>query len=458
MNKKEKEYSWKEFLVLCLATVLGTAVVYLFQILSSFIGIFLGMEFEKTLTVKILVFVLILVLGIVEFLILFLTRINSLSLRTIGFLVKEGQKPRFLTGIITVFICSLMSMLMGLNMGGEAPSIYLGGAVFCLIFYLFFRNIEDKRKIIETSLFIGSGVGFGLAFQNPLAGLFIGLAGTKLKEIDWKRGLETLFSCLLSYGLYGLLRWMYFPVKSADVVGNFFYLGYQNAEMTPLSKDGYLLMLILPGFCLIAAFIYVLFIGAYRKFFVRDSWWSYLISILLVTLVGGLMYLYFGNKVIGSGSNLVFNRDWSLSLSLVFSILGCRLLMTILSFDGHFFGGMVIPTLAIGALVGEAFSGIMVWSDTSYATSTDLQLLVGLAMIAFYAFVSAKPFVAFALIFSFYPVQEVILPALALMVPLIIVIKMSGWKGLSSLLTKIDEEDDVSFFHKRIHIRNFIRM
>lgn len=458
MDKKKTDYSWKEFLVLCLASVSGTAVIYLFQVLSSLITIFLAIPFDKTATLNVVVFVLIFALGLTQLAFLFFARINSLSLRTIGFLVKEGQRPRFLIGITAVFLCSLISMLMGLNMGGEAPSVYLGGAIFGFLFYLFFKKFSDKRKIIETSLFIGSGVGFGLAFQNPLAGLLIGLTGTTLKEIDWKRGFETLFACLMSYGFYGLLRWMYFPIKSSDWVGNFFYLGYRNEQIAPFSQDGYLLMLLLPGFCLLAALLYVLLIGTSRKLLVRDSWWSYFVSLGLVTLVGGLMYLNFGNDVIGSGSNIILDRSWNASLGIVFSLLGLRLMMTILSFNSHFFGGMVVPTLAMGALVGEAFSGIMVWSDTSYATSTDLQLLVGLGMIAFYAFVSAKPFVSFALIFSFYPIQEVILPSLALMVPILLVIKFSGWQGLSSLLMKIDEEDDVSFFHKRTHIRNFIRI
>lgn len=46
------------------------------------------------------------------------------------FLVKEGYKPRFITAISTVFITSLISMLMGLSLGGEAPSLYLSGASF----------------------------------------------------------------------------------------------------------------------------------------------------------------------------------------------------------------------------------------------------------------------------------------------------------------------------------------
>lgn len=129
-ENNDKRLTLKSFGVLNLAIVLATIVIYAFQLGATYINRFLSTSYEKTTLFYSLVFTIVFLLGILEFLILYISRINNLSLKAMTFLVKEGYKPRFITAISTVFITSLISMLMGLSLGGEAPSLYLSGASF----------------------------------------------------------------------------------------------------------------------------------------------------------------------------------------------------------------------------------------------------------------------------------------------------------------------------------------
>lgn len=87
-----------------------------------------------------------------------------------------GRRPRYLAAISTAFLASLLSMAMGLALGGEAPSSYMGGAIFSAVHLLSFRRDPSRGSAeAEEALTLGAGVGFGLAFQNPLAGALLSL-------------------------------------------------------------------------------------------------------------------------------------------------------------------------------------------------------------------------------------------------------------------------------------------
>lgn len=250
----------------------------------------------------------------------------------------------------------------------------------------------------------------------------------------------------------------YYPGETKMWIDNFMYPEYMNAEFSQLSGDGYLVLMLIPGLCLICAFIYILLICGFRKLITRDHFWSYGLSLLLAVLVSGLTFIYYGPMLSGSGISIIANRALYPDLSLIFTMIGVRLALTLVSFDGQFFGGMVIPTISMGCLIGQAFIGIIQWSNTSYITNNDIEILLVVSMITFYACVSAKPFVALALMFSFLPFHIVILPALASIIPIGLTIKFSKFQGLSKQISKIDDEDGVVYFHRRIHIRNFIRL
>lgn len=458
MKKNDKRLTLKSFGVLNLAIVLATIVIYAFQLGATYINRFLSTSYEKTTLFYSLVFTIVFLLGVLEFLILYISRINNLSLKAMTFLVKEGYKPRFITAISTVFITSLISMLMGLSLGGEAPSLYLSGASFCLVFYFFYRKEANGRNIISDVIWLGGATGFGLAFQNPLAGLMMSLVGMKLKDIRWDKCFACLYSNILGCGLFGLLRMAYYPGETKMWIDNFMYPEYMNAEFSQLSGHGYLVLMLIPGLCLICAFIYILLVCGFRKLITRDHFWSYGLSLLLAVLVSGLTFIYYGPMLSGSGISIIANRALYPDLTLIFTMIGVRLALTLVSFDGQFFGGMVIPTISMGCLIGQAFIGTIQWSNTSYITNNDIEILLVVSMITFYACVSAKPFVALALMSSFLPFHIVILPALVSIIPIGLTIKFSKFQGLSKQISKIDDEDGVVYFHKRIHIRNFIRL
>lgn len=449
----------KSFFTLTLATLLASVVVYAFQLASSWIGILYGMAKNEFDIPDVYIFVVIFSLGVVEFLILYLTRINRLSLRSMQFLAREGIRPRFVLAIATVFVTSLISMLMGLALGSEAPSMYLSGASFCMVYYLAFKKDGRDGERIREAISTGSGVGFSMAFQNPLAGLLMGFVGKDIRKVGWRECLSSLYANILGWIIFGLLRMAYYPISYGTTwFDSFEYIGYANRQWSMLSTDGYMALLLIPGLCLICAFVFVALVGICRKFVTRDHILSYMLSLILATTACGLIFVFRDTSALGSGMSIVLSRSSKVVLSDVMLLILIRLCLTIISFDGHFFGGMVIPTISVGCLLGEAFSSILLWSNSSYVTYEDLDILIVIFMICFYACVSAKPIVALALSFSFLPMHIVALPMFLCLIPIALVIYTSKYKGLSNMLYDIDNHDGVSYYHRRHHIRNFIRM
>lgn len=434
----------KTFLGYSLSTFVSAITIYAFQILAAFIDTLISKSYERTTLFYVLVFVFIFAFGFMEFALLHFTKVEECNID----MKKDKTHP--LKRAVVVMVASLISMLMGLAIGSEGPSSYVAGALFSFFFSSIFFKDDEKKRI--SSLSIGLGVGFGMVFQNPLAGILFSLSGKKIKELEKNDILWSLYSNVLGYGLFALLKFIYFPTGGRNAESILLYKGYSGSNYFYLTGAGYWVLALVPGFCIVCALIYIILLSFMRRLMSNNKFWSYALSLILATLISGLIFIYYGTDASGSGINIITRDSTKFTINWVFTLLGLRLALSLISFDGHFLGGMTVPNLAMGALVGQALMQIINWSDSSYFTYNDMRIIIIISMLTFYAIVSGKVIVAFSLAFSFLPFNIVVLPAMISLVPTYLLIRFSKYEGIASIFGKIDEDS----VKGKINFKNFI--
>lgn len=262
----------------------------------------------------------------------------------------------------------------------------------------------------------------------------------------------------MSWLLFGGLRALYFPIDSPSWALDFLYLGYRGDFSASVTGGGYALLLLVPILSLSGGFLFKAAILSYRKAFARKRWWSDALSFSLAVAVSGSYLAFLGGEPSGSGLSLVLARQVGRPFAWIGALIGYRLLLTAVSFGGHFFGGMVVPTLSMGALLGQLLVSFSLWSGVSHASFDDLSLILLVSMLAFYASVSSKPFVSFALLFSFARMDLVLLPGLVGLTPVAITLLAAKEEGLSKAMDRVDQEADSHGRPGGIPFRNFLRI
>ncbi|HEY5562854.1 MAG TPA: H(+)/Cl(-) exchange transporter ClcA [Clostridiaceae bacterium] len=238
--------------------------------------------------------------------------------------------------LIGKFIGGVLSIGSGLSLGREGPSVQLGAAVG-QGFSRVFKRIKIEEKYLITS---GASAGLAAAFNAPLAGVMFAL-----EEVHKNFSPLILLSALAS-------------ALSADfVVSGFFGLKpvftLKNLSILPLKFYFYIILL---G-CIIGV-LGVLFNKLLLKtqdLYVKQAWLPKELRIvvpLLISVVLGLLL----PQALGGGHDLItslFTGNPSITILIVLVIV--KFLFTMASYGSGAPGGIFLPLLAIGALIGNVY-------------------------------------------------------------------------------------------------------
>lgn len=252
--------------------------------------------------------------------------------------VLYGMKIKWYSILAVRYIAGIISSFFGLSLGREGPSIQIGAAGS----QAFAKKIS-KNKLEENCLITGgAAAGLSAAFNAPLSGIVFAL-----EEIH--RSFSPLI--LIAATTASL---------TADVVSKYFFglkpvLSFTATPQLPEALYLWLLPLgILSGFA--GALMNKALLGfqtLYNKLPPRLR----PIIALLIALPCGL----FLPQVLGGGQNLIQmaeKLDAGIVLLLVFVVV--KLLFTSTSFGSGIPGGIFMPILAVGALLGSILGIIAV--------------------------------------------------------------------------------------------------
>jgi len=359
---------------------LAGGVVVLYRIVLSYaesLSIYMYAYVRQRPTVMPLLF---LMLGLGGYGVGFLTKRNRMmggsGIPQIKGILMGYFKQNWISTLICKFIGGTISILGGLSLGREGPSIQLGASIAEGVGNRFSKSRIDRKILIAS----GASAGLAAAFNAPLAGVVFAL-----EEIF------KYFSPMI------LLSTMSAAVMADFVSKNVFGLApVFNFEITTLLSLEDYWMVILLG-------ILVGILGAvYNKVLLKTQMLYKVIfkekksrGILAIFIIAGVFGLLLP-QVMGGGHIMLDLLSVSTPLSILVGLFVVKFLFSMMSFGSGAPGGIFFPLLLLGATIGAIFSEFAV-----FFFELDPQLfynMVILAMAGYFTAIVKAPITGIVLI------------------------------------------------------------
>lgn len=275
----------------------------------------------------------------------------------------DHARPLDLRPVPGRLAASVATLGSGGAMGYEGPAIYLGAAVGSFLQGRFGRYFSrDDAKVL---LVAGAAAGVAAIFKAPVTGLVFAL------EVPYRDDLARRM--ILPAGIAAATSYVTF-VSLMGTAPLFAAAGSPPFDLRDLGGAALLGVLSGAGARLwVRGLLWAKQLGAALHPVVRASAGG-----LVLVGLGTLSWAVFGSPLtIGAGyDTLPWAMDARHGLALVLLLLGLRALATMATVAGGGVGGLFIPLVVEGALLGRVVSGVL---HTSAAASTNFFPLVGVA-------------------------------------------------------------------------------
>ncbi|KRL94911.1 ClC family H(+)/Cl(-) exchange transporter [Limosilactobacillus equigenerosi] len=265
----------------------------------------------------------------------------------------------------------------GLFLGREGPSIQLGATLG--------QGIGERWNLtpIERRVSIASGAAAGLAaaFNAPLASaMFI------IEEVYHNFSPLVWLSVLVSAVSSNFMAMQFFGLHHDLAVGHRLSL--------PVDQYWHLILLgILLGLMGRLYQIVVLRLGKWtRKIkWVKPEFYPSVALLLVIPII------WWWPQTIGGGNGLVLSlTSFPLSIKLMLGLLLLRFIFSMVSYATELPGGIFLPILTLGAVLGGLYIAVM--ANLGLLSATYLPNFIIYAMAGYFACISKAPFTAILLI------------------------------------------------------------
>ncbi len=274
------------------------------------------------------------------------------------------------------FVGGVLAIGSGLYLGREGPSIQLGSTVG--------QGFSESLKLDETSekIMISSGAAAGLsaAFNAPIAStIFV------LEEIYsdfatniWLVSLTAAISSdMVVTDVFGLKPVFYMPTSSLPIK-YFFWVILFGIILGILGRLYQVCTLNIDKL--------------YRWLFKFPSYLFGVVPLIIVIPLGG-----FFPGLLGGGNNLILNLSpTKFSLAVLFLFLVIRFVFSAVSYGSGLPGGIFLPILCLGAVIGAIFGKTLLLLGLLNQTYFASFIIMGMA--GYFACISKAPFTAILLI------------------------------------------------------------
>ncbi|MGM9902401.1 MAG: ClC family H(+)/Cl(-) exchange transporter [Enterococcus sp.] len=237
------------------------------------------------------------------------------------------------------FIGGIFSVASGLFLGREGPSIQLGAVVGQGSSQLFHSTSSEEKILISS----GASAGLAAAFNAPIAGLLFVLEEIhhSFSPLVWL----TSFASAITANMVSLYFFGLKPVLSLGQIPSL-----------PLSEYKSLIFLaIILG---VLGFIYqkvLLYLPKIYRWVPFPQAFHSFVPFSLLLFVG-----YFWPDTLGGGNQLILQMQGPLPLKLILGLLLLRFIFSMISYGASLPGGIFLPILTLGALIGSLFGTFMV--------------------------------------------------------------------------------------------------
>ncbi|OPJ64427.1 ClC family H(+)/Cl(-) exchange transporter [Clostridium oryzae] len=272
--------------------------------------------------------------------------------------------------ILGKFFGGVLTIGSGLSLGREGPSVQLGAAVG-QGFGKIFRRIKLEEKFLITS---GASAGLSAAFNAPLAGAMF-----SLEEVHKNFSPLVLLSSLSAALTANFV--------SSEFLGLKPVFDFKNVSVLPLQ---YYLYIIVLG--IIIGGLGVLFNKALlgtQTIYAKQKWLNQQFRII-VPLLCSVALGFTLPQVLGGGHELIGSLiKANFTIKFLIILLVIKFLFTMVSYGSGAPGGIFLPLLAIGALIGNIYGNVLI--DIFHFDNSYLSNFIILAMAGYFTAVVRAP-------------------------------------------------------------------
>lgn len=240
--------------------------------------------------------------------------------------------------LVNTIICSFISFFAGLPLGSEGPSIQLGMASASGISGIMKKRFVWKRYIVTG----GAAAGLAVAFSAPITGIIF-----VLEEVHKQFNPMLLLTAMVSVTT-GLAT-----SKAMSLIwGGHTELFYWVKDLTaiPINLTWAMIIVgIIAGLAATGFNFLLVHIGRLKISQKIPRFWK-LLAVFVITGISGLLL----TDALGSGFTIIEKLlTVDLAWYTVLLLLAVKITLIVLVFDSGATGGLFIPMLAIGAMVGS---------------------------------------------------------------------------------------------------------
>lgn len=275
------------------------------------------------------------------------------------------------------WIGGVLSIGSGLFLGREGPSIQLGAAVG--------QGFGEKTKLKGTGLRVmiagGAAAGLSSAFNAPIA------ASLFVTEEIYHNFSPLIWTTALSASVTANLVSLYFFGMTPVL-----HMAYSHT--LPLWQ--YFHLIILGIFLGLLGLVYDKFtLGVpkvYSKIFKFPRWFHGIIPLIILVPIGLLF-----PSTLGGGNSLIISLGSHPTATTIFlGLFILRLLFSTVSFGSGLPGGIFLPILSLGAILGGLYGSFM--ADIGLMPRIYVVNFIIYAMAGYFACISKAPFTAILLV------------------------------------------------------------
>jgi len=256
-----------------------------------------------------------------------------------GFLMRQVDLKWF-RELLVKFAGGLLALGFGLSLGREGPSVQMGASTG-LGFSRGLRRTPLEEKSLVTA---GASAGLAAAFNSPLAGVVFAL-----EELHRHFSPILLVSAMTASVTADLVSRSFFGLEPA--------FRFENLSPLPLSRYPFVLLL-----GILVAVLGKLFNGSLlwmQTHYGQNRRIPPLLRPVPVFVLAGVIG-FMAPRLLGGGHHLIEELTHTRMLLgvLILLFLG-KLLFTTFAYSSAVPGGIFLPILVLGALVGKGFGGIL---------------------------------------------------------------------------------------------------
>lgn len=317
-------------------------------------------------------------------------------------------------------LASILSLSSGVTLGRVGPTVAISsgiGSYLASVFHL-------SKKRVKALVAVGSAGGFAAAFNTPISAVVF-----TLEEVVGDLNAKMLGSIVISSVIAAVTATLLH-----DNVAAFEYVKFHFRNVQELS------LFFLVG--LLAAVIGPLWtksILVFRSFSLK-LYRGHRLSLIMSAFILVGLCSHVSSEILGGGTTVINEKFLTelLTWQGLVKLLALKFALTTICFASGISGGLLIPTIFMGAILGSGFNLFVESIFPGFVSDTSVYALVGMG--AFFASVIRTPFTSIIMIFELTRSYEIIFP---LMVANIVSYAVSSKIQKESIYESISEQDGI---------------